>query len=250
MLLHLRQRLTYANVMSSVAVFIALGGSSYAALELSRNAVRSKHIKNGQVRGADIAGNAVSSVKVKDGSLLAADFKAGTLPTGPQGSPGPQGPQGARGELGPKGDRGDRGEPGLKGDTGATGPSDAFSVKTAMDDNGIVLDNGGTQLAALPLPAGKYVVFAKAWIWNRDANARALVRCDLAAGGASDYNRISPSAAGTTTAFRLATNLMLTVELAAAGSATLTCDDHDSGNPTAHSVRISAVRVGTMTGAG
>ena len=31
----LRQRLTYANVMSTLAVFIALGGSSYAALTIS-----------------------------------------------------------------------------------------------------------------------------------------------------------------------------------------------------------------------
>ena len=35
-LLHrLRDRLTYANVMSTLAVFIALGGSSYAAIKVS-----------------------------------------------------------------------------------------------------------------------------------------------------------------------------------------------------------------------
>ena len=31
---NLRQRLTYANVMSTLAVFVALGGSSYAALQI------------------------------------------------------------------------------------------------------------------------------------------------------------------------------------------------------------------------
>ncbi len=31
----MRSRLTYANVMSTLAVFIALGGSSYAAVQLN-----------------------------------------------------------------------------------------------------------------------------------------------------------------------------------------------------------------------
>ena len=33
-------RLTYANAMASVAVFIALGGSSYAAVMLTNNSVK------------------------------------------------------------------------------------------------------------------------------------------------------------------------------------------------------------------
>src|SRR5687768_6766220 len=46
----LRERLTYSNVMATIAVFVALGGAAYA---LERNSVRSKHIKNGQVRVVD-----------------------------------------------------------------------------------------------------------------------------------------------------------------------------------------------------
>ena len=49
MLDQLRQRLTYANVMSTVAVFIALGGSSYAALQID-----SGDIANNSVRGVDV----------------------------------------------------------------------------------------------------------------------------------------------------------------------------------------------------
>jgi hypothetical protein len=36
MIQRLRARLTYANVMATIAVFIALGGSSYAAIEPGR----------------------------------------------------------------------------------------------------------------------------------------------------------------------------------------------------------------------
>jgi hypothetical protein len=76
MLSRLRARLTYANVMATLAVFIALGGSSYAALELPKKSVGSKHIKKSSVGSQHIKRNAVTSAKVKPGSLLMSDFKA------------------------------------------------------------------------------------------------------------------------------------------------------------------------------
>jgi hypothetical protein len=90
----MRPRLSYANVMSTLAVFVALGGSSVAAVQLSRNSVRSEQIANGQVKRADLAKSAVTSVKVADRSLMASDFKAGQLKAGPAGPQGPVGPKG------------------------------------------------------------------------------------------------------------------------------------------------------------
>ena len=84
----LRSKLSYANVVATLALFVALGGSSYAAVALSNNSVKSKHIGKGQVKRPDIGRNAVNSGKVKNLSLLAKDFKAGQLPTGPKGDPG------------------------------------------------------------------------------------------------------------------------------------------------------------------
>ena len=89
----LRARLTYANVMSSIAVFMVLGGSAYAAATLPKNSVGSKQIKS----------NAVSSSKVKNGTLLAKDFKAGQLKAGPQGAKGNPGAPGAAGAPGADG---------------------------------------------------------------------------------------------------------------------------------------------------
>jgi hypothetical protein len=103
--------LTYANVIATLALFLALGGGAYAAFKLPKNSVGSKQIK----------ANAVNSSKVKDGSLLAGDFKAGQLPAG------------AQGVRGPKGDKGDPCLPsdpnckGPKGDTGPQGPG-AISI--------------------------------------------------------------------------------------------------------------------------
>ncbi|MEA2409760.1 MAG: hypothetical protein QOC77_321 [Thermoleophilaceae bacterium] len=86
----LRSGLTYANVMATVAVFIALGGGAYAAFKLPTNSVGAKQIK----------ANAVTSSKIKDGSLLSKDFNPGQLPIGPQG------PQGLKGDTGPQGPAG------------------------------------------------------------------------------------------------------------------------------------------------
>jgi hypothetical protein len=83
-----RGRLTYANVMATAAVFIALGGGAYA-VGIAKNSVGTKQLKD----------DAVVSQKVRDGSLSAADFGEG-LPAGPQGQAGPQGATGPAGPLG------------------------------------------------------------------------------------------------------------------------------------------------------
>lgn len=93
----MRSHLTYANVMATVATFIALGGATYAATSLPHNSVGSAQIKPKAVRSSDLAKNAVQTGKVKNGSLLAVDFKAGQLPAGPKGDTG------SKGETGPPG---------------------------------------------------------------------------------------------------------------------------------------------------
>jgi len=84
-----RGRLTFANLTALLALFVALGGTSYAALQLPRNSVGAKQIKK----------NSVTSPKVKPGSLLTSDFKASQRASlrGPQGLQGPQGDRGAPG---------------------------------------------------------------------------------------------------------------------------------------------------------
>jgi hypothetical protein len=74
-----RQRLTYANVVSSLCLFILLGGGAYAATSLRRNSVGSAQLRNRSVSNPKLARNAVTGAKVKDGSLTGADVAASTL---------------------------------------------------------------------------------------------------------------------------------------------------------------------------
>lgn len=117
-------RLTYANVMSTTAVFLALGGVSYAATALPKNSVGPTQIKKNGVTTADIKNNAVTGAKVKNGSLTAADFSgAVAVAAGPKGADGAKGATGATGAAGAAGAKGETGAPGAKGDTGPVGPA-------------------------------------------------------------------------------------------------------------------------------
>ena len=60
----LRKRLTYANVMSTLAVFIALGGSSYAAYSINGST-----IKNRSIPGKKLRHNALTGVQIKESRL-------------------------------------------------------------------------------------------------------------------------------------------------------------------------------------
>ena len=72
MLARLAARLTYANVVSSLCMFMVIGGGAYAATALPRNSVGRNQLKH----------DAVTSWKVKDHTLTAADIKNGTIGTG------------------------------------------------------------------------------------------------------------------------------------------------------------------------
>jgi hypothetical protein len=95
----LREGLTFANVVSVIALLFAIGlGGAWAATELSKNEVKSKHLKNKGVKTKDLANNAVTSPKVANGSLQGEDFAAGQLPQGEEGPPGARGAPGQDGE--------------------------------------------------------------------------------------------------------------------------------------------------------
>lgn len=153
MLGRIRSQLTYANVMATVAVFVALGGGAYAAVNLPANSVGTKQLKKGAVTNKKIGKNAVTGAKVKNGSLRGTDFAAGQLPAGPQG---PQGVQGVRGEPGPFSDllpsgRTLRGEFGITG-TGVTNNYGdiSFGFRLASDPTPNVIEEGGASTAACP----------------------------------------------------------------------------------------------------
>jgi hypothetical protein len=72
-----------AMIVAFVALVVALGGTSYAAIALPKNSVGPKQIKKGAVKKAKIARNAVDGSKVRNGSLTGDDLRLATLGTVP-----------------------------------------------------------------------------------------------------------------------------------------------------------------------
>jgi hypothetical protein len=70
------RHLSFSNVVSLVALFVALGGSAYA---LSNNSVKSRHIDNGQVRTEDLDDSAVTGAKINAGAVKSSDVGDGEL---------------------------------------------------------------------------------------------------------------------------------------------------------------------------
>jgi len=74
-----RLRPSPAMIVAFIALFIAIGGSSYAVTRLPAKSVGSKQIRKGAVRTTHLAKGAVTGAKVKDGSLSGADINLGSL---------------------------------------------------------------------------------------------------------------------------------------------------------------------------
>ena len=81
--------------ISVVALFVALGGTGYAAVTIT-----GKDVKNGSLTTKDIKNNSLTSSDVKDRSLRLRDFRSGELSNGQRGPAGPAGPAGAAGAAG------------------------------------------------------------------------------------------------------------------------------------------------------
>jgi hypothetical protein len=73
---NLRPRLSFANVISVVALFIALGGGAYA---LSRDSVKSRHIAKGAVKGSDLRAEAVKAKHVRDAAIGTGELADGAV---------------------------------------------------------------------------------------------------------------------------------------------------------------------------
>ncbi|HEY2056382.1 MAG TPA: hypothetical protein VGH14_20825 [Solirubrobacterales bacterium] len=78
-------RLTYANVIASLALFIALGGAAVAA-GLPRNSVGPNQIKNGAVTGKAIRKQAVTSGKIAPKAVTAGKLGANAVLPGNLGA--------------------------------------------------------------------------------------------------------------------------------------------------------------------
>lgn len=229
--------ITYANVVASLALFIALGGVSYAAVKLPANSVGTKQLKNGSV----------TTKKLNRRTL--ASLKGSTGPTGAQGGIGPKGTDGAAGADGADGADGSTGATGA---TGAAGPSDV-TYNAANLDSQLLVDDQDNVVQSQNLPAGDYLVQALGQIGNTimpfDVERRtdcSLVLDDgeplftaIVLNGAFNLGDVSGSSGATET---IAMQAAITV----ADSSTVEVICRPFDGDTRATVSLSALRVGAI----
>src|SRR4051812_1893681 len=104
----MRWRPSPAMVVALIALFVSLTGVGYAVSKLPKNSVKSKQIKDGQVKSVDVADNGLTGTDIDEATLNV------------QGTPGPKGATGPQGATG---------QPGAPGSPGATGPKGATGVQ-------------------------------------------------------------------------------------------------------------------------
>jgi hypothetical protein len=228
----------YANVTATLALVVALGGTSYAAAKLAPNSVGAAQLKR----------NAVTTAKVKDGTLQAADFQAGTITPGKDGPRGPQGAAGPAGAPGAKGDKGDTGDPCLSSDPACRGPNGAAGF-SAISTSALAFpaSTASTTVQSLDLPAGKYIVDAR--VNAHDTGADSTVACSLASGATTIDSMGGALGVDTTATIDAALSLNGPLTLGAPGTVKLNCS-LASVVPGNYSPRsITAIQVGTINGA-
>ena len=201
-----------AMAVASIALLVALGGTSWAAVTLAPRSVNSAALQTG----------AVNSRVIQNGQVKASDLGAGVIrrgPAGAQGAPGPSGP------------------------TGPAGPSDAFS---RFLNGPIAVPDSPTTLTSLSIPsAGKYVAWAKAFGANSGVGGQGTWACQLAAGTDTDVSQ-TYLAAGQN--FNLSTTVVH--EFTAAGTIDFKCMFTGSGTTTANQIKITAIKVNNLTNSG
>jgi hypothetical protein len=213
------KRLSYANVVASLALFLALGGVGYAATQLPNNSVGTPQLK----------ANAVTTGKVKNGTLLKADFKSGQLPKGPKGD------KGAKGDPGAQGAKGDQGI------QGPIGPSDAYAAFRNTISPPALTASTTTTLMTLSIPAaGNYAIFSKLPLDDANAGQRTHT-CTLTAGSDTDATFVTTNGIG-----GWACNNEVVHTFTAPGVATLSVTTAGGSAVRAGDGKIIAVRVGSL----
>jgi hypothetical protein len=221
------RKLSYANVAATLALFVALGGSAVAAGGL----ITSKQIKDGSVRGSDLANRTIGAKKlrlnqltgayVRNHTLVGADIRDQSLTLANFDPSAVDQLKGAKGDTGAAGAAGAPGSAGPQGPSGPPGPSGATytTIRATAPD---VTDLGSLQtiLTGQLAGAGVYLVSGRVRITN-NSGSTVNIGC-----GVQIEGNLVPSAGGSVNdgaSLTLQIPYVYTVE-DASGGVQLICD--------------------------
>jgi hypothetical protein len=175
---------TPPTVLTGAAIFIALGGTAVAAnslihaRDIAAGAVTGKAIRNGGVEPRDLSPGTRALLEDNQGANGAQGNAGSNGGPGSNGANGPNGANGANGVDGTDGADGIDGTNGTNGINGTIAPLSATKGSTVL-----ATASPPTTVVELTVPAGNYVVLAKAQLSHSGAGDS--VECTLKAGAAT-----------------------------------------------------------------
>ena len=226
MLGHLR-----SNLIGYVALFVALGGVSYAAgtittadlkngvvtkKKLHRNAVVPGKIRKGAVTGPKVSDGAITGPKVSDGAIDGAKLAAGAVGTAKLLDGAVTGAKVEESTLGTVPDAAKlAGKPPAGFESKGFGGGDSPTVNLPS--------NATTEVKALALPAGTYLILARGGINNNGPEVGAGQSCAVAAGAAAQTISFGALGANGKAGDREEFDAVVVATLDTAANATLSC---------------------------
>jgi len=216
-------RLTYANVVASIALFASVGGGA---------AVAADYLSPGDQPINACAGGRGELTYLEPGDHCGQNAKMLTWnKQGPKGDTGPQGPQGV---------------PGPKGAQGLTGPSNVHALNVAPQAK---ITKFAKNYGKLTLPAGDYFFMAKGQAGTSNSSEDILVKCTLRL--TDPWNNIDIDEVKMDVdpggPYEVPFSLTASQKIqGAGGSVALRCHDDDSGGGWMDDVKLVAIRTGSL----
>lgn len=75
----LKRHLSVANVLSLMALFVALSASAYAATAITKKSVKAQHLANGSVTAQKLRNGAVTTPKIRNGAVIGSKIAPGAV---------------------------------------------------------------------------------------------------------------------------------------------------------------------------
>jgi hypothetical protein len=75
----LKRHLSVANVLSCMALFVALSGAAYAASSIAKKSVKTRHLGNGAVTTLKLRNGAVTMPKIRNGAVVGVKIAPGAV---------------------------------------------------------------------------------------------------------------------------------------------------------------------------
>jgi hypothetical protein len=154
------------NVVGYVALFAALGGTSYAAVSLTPGSVTARALASGSVTHTKLAAKSVTGDDIRDGTIKQGDLAPAMAKA--------LGKVGATGATGANGSRGGSGSSGSTGKTGPAGPAGPAGAAGANGNASIVARARGTGAVSAPHGASTNVPIGSA-TWTQATGEMDLI---------------------------------------------------------------------------